>query len=84
VGGNRERYVMDKRHPTKIHNRVTAKQIGLKSGDAVTVLLDDGTRTTDIVESEPYKMSGHTWVVRLANRGVYALCRARYMKVVAA
>lgn len=47
----------------------------LKPGDKVRVRNDHGIVFVDDVESEPWELYGHTWVVVLAHAGMYALER---------
>lgn len=61
----------------EIHNRVSEEQLAIAAGDRVVVTDDFGKQHDDVALDRPGKLAGHTWVVKLRDRGLYALCRVR-------
>lgn len=58
-----------------ITNDVTVAQLAIKAGDDVILTDDFGREHLTKAEGSPLMLGGHTWVVKVEHRGLYALCR---------
>lgn len=61
----------------QMEKEVAAFNAKIKPGDEVSVILDLGDVATDKTTCEAYILNGHTPVVFLEQKGMYALDRVR-------